>query len=372
MRVLLWSGTLVIALPFAAFAAWKGIEPETETGKLQLTRIGEMSAQRAAHHATLLGSGHVLVTGGCTARGCSQLLSSAEIYDPTTRRFTSAATMSVARVSHEAVALADGRVLVTGGWTGRNSTASAELYDPATGKWSAAGNMTEPRMSHSAILLADGRVLIAGGEVRTGATLATAELFDPATLQFSPAGAMRTPRSSHVTVGLADGRVLLAGGHRARGAVLASAEIYDPRDKSFHDAGEMLVARHKHGATLLSDGRVLIVGGSDASDYRGRFSSTELFDPRAQTFSRGPDMRWARYKIRGAVVTLPTGAVMVGGGGARAEIWSPGDDRFAPIAGSLDGAQAFSTATVLGTEEVLLLGGYDEQIQSSAAAWLIR
>jgi hypothetical protein len=371
--MLLWSGVLVIGLPIASFAAWKQHEPvQTEVGAPELTRIGEMSVQRAAHQATVLGSGRVLITGGCTARGCSQLLSSVEIYDPAARRFTAAAPMSSARVSHGAVVLADGRVLVTGGWTGRSSTASAELYDPVTGLWTAAGSMTEPRMSHSAVPLADGRVLIAGGEVRTGATLSTAEIFDPTTLRFSPTGAMRTARSSHVAVALADGRVLLAGGHRARGEVIASAEVFDPRVGGFRGAGEMLVARHKHGAALLSDGRVLIVGGSDANDHRGRFTSTELFDPRTQVFSSGADMRWARYKIRDAVVTLPSGAVMVAGGGARAEIWSPANERFAPVPGSLDGAQAFSTATVLRTNEVLLLGGYDEQIQSSAAAWLIR
>ena len=45
-----------------------------------------------------------------------------------------------------------------------NSTlASAELYDPETGTWSAIANLHEPRVFHTATLLANGRVLVAGG-----------------------------------------------------------------------------------------------------------------------------------------------------------------------------------------------------------------
>ena len=47
--------------------------------------------------------------------------------------------MKVARAAHTATLLADGRVLVAGGYTGGfpNGTypAAAELYDPATGNW---------------------------------------------------------------------------------------------------------------------------------------------------------------------------------------------------------------------------------------------
>ena len=38
------------------------------------------------------------------------------------------------------------------------------MYDPATGNFSPVGSMGAPRESHDALLLADGRVLIVGGE----------------------------------------------------------------------------------------------------------------------------------------------------------------------------------------------------------------
>lgn len=72
--------------------------------------------------------------------------------------------MASARAAHSASALPDGRVLLVGGFTQQeNSAAGAELYDPITAAFIAAGPMGTPRHSHSATLLADGRVLVAGG-----------------------------------------------------------------------------------------------------------------------------------------------------------------------------------------------------------------
>ncbi len=52
------------------------------------------------------------------------------------------ASMANARQLHTATRLSDGRVLVAGGvTTGGGATATAELYDPSTGTWSSAASM---------------------------------------------------------------------------------------------------------------------------------------------------------------------------------------------------------------------------------------
>ena len=90
--------------------------------------------------------------------------------------FTTTGSMNTARSQHTATLLANGKVLVTGGFSPGfpgNSLASAELYDPSTGAFTPTGDMITGHRLHRATLLADGRVLITGGIV--------AELYDPVT-----------------------------------------------------------------------------------------------------------------------------------------------------------------------------------------------
>ena len=329
-----------------------------------------MSAERAGHQATVLKSGQVLITGGCAGPGCERILASVELYDPAHRSFRAVRPMSVPRASHAAVALPDGRVLVSGGWTGSRATASAEVYDPLTDRWSAVGDMTEARVSHIAIALADGRVFVMGGGAGRLGDLATAEVYDPASGTFAAVGRMHT--NHYLATALGDGRVLVTGGQDAQGDILRSAEIFDPATNQFEPTGDMATARVKHAGALLADGRVLIIGGSDRRGYRARFRSTEIYNPQTGTFSPGPDMHWGRHKLRDAVAVLPSGAVLVAGGAAIPELFDPTRHIFVPAEGQLSGPQMFATATLLPSGEVLVVGGYDDQTQPSASAWLVQ
>jgi hypothetical protein len=158
-------------------------DPKTGT----FSPTGAMTGRRAYDAATLLADGRVLVAGGSTG---STDLASAEIFDPKTGAFSATGPLTVARIYQTATLLADGRVLVAGGggdYTNRLFLASAEIFDPKTGTFSATGPMTEARTYHGATLLADGRVLVTGG-FGALAPLASAEIFDPKTGTFSPTG----------------------------------------------------------------------------------------------------------------------------------------------------------------------------------------
>lgn len=339
-----------------------------------LVSTAAMRSARAAHTATVLPDGRVLVAGGQSAEG--NALGSAELYDPASDTFAPTGAMGVPRQSHTATMLADGRILLAGGYDARGDyLSSAELYDPDTGTFAPVGSMQSARAGHVATRLQDDRVLLVGG-VGTGWTfLSSAEVYDPVTGTFAPTGSMHLPRESHVAVSLEDGRVLIVGGHRGRRAnieLYTSVEVYDPATGTFGAAGEMSVRRHKHDAVLLRDGRVLITGGSDERDERGQYNSAEIFDPRTGRASLTGTMRLPRYKHAGTSVVLPDGRVLLAGGAPEAEVYDPETGAFLLVGGEGRMVGQFSAAAPLPDGRVLVTGGYGLGRGPQASAWLYR
>jgi hypothetical protein len=234
---------------------------------------GYLAEGRAFHTATRLADGTVLVAGGYGEN--SRPLASAEIYDPATSRWRSTGAMTTARGHHAAALLADGRVLVAGGTTRgisdvNNVTASAEVYLPATGTWRTVGPLRTSRAYHTATTLGDGTVLVAGGYHGPHDQVASAERFDPASLQWAAAGDLQMARAGHSATLLADGRVLVAGGEGGGVYFLltfGSDEAYDPAAGTWRGHGDSVdVGFTGHAATRLADGRVLVSGGETGLD----------------------------------------------------------------------------------------------------------
>lgn len=339
-----------------------------------INAVRSMSTQRAAHTATLLPDGKLLVAGGFA--GDENSLASAEVFDPATSTFAPAGNMNATRAGHTATLLPNGKVLIAGGYNGRY-LASAELYDPAAHTFVSTGMMVTARSGHVATLLNNGKVLLAGG-VGTGWTfLADAELYDPATNTFIATGGMTTARESHTATLLKDGQVLITGGHKGRRpaiTIYSFAEIYNPASGTFSSIGNLTVRRHKHDATLLADGQVLIVGGSDERDGRGgsAYRNAEVFNPATGTFTAVGNMNAARYKLQGTTVLLKNGKVLIAGGANRAEVFDPATKTFSLANGNMGTTRLFATATLLRNGEVLITGGYDDSQAVSANAWIYR
>lgn len=331
-----------------------------------------MNTRRAAHTATLLGNGKVLVTGGFA--GDENSLASAEIFDPKTNTFSSAGNLSVSRAGHTATILSDGKVLIAGGYNG-NYLDSAEIYDIKTGKFSPTGKMTTARSGHIAVLLANGKVLFAGGVGTSWSFLADAEVYDPAFNTFTKTESMSAARESHTATLLKDGNVLITGGHQGRRlaiTIYASAEIYNTLNGRFTATNDLTVKRHKHDALLLDDGRVLIVGGSDERDGRGAYTSAEIYNPKNKTFAKIGEMNLPRYKLQGTTILLKNGKILIAGGANQAEVFNPSKNTFEVADGKFETIRLFATATLLQNGQVLIVGGYDNNNAVSEQAWIYK
>ena len=193
-----------------------------DAATLKFRPTGVMHHARVEHTATLLQDGRVLISGG---RG-SEVTADAEVYDPDGGKFTETGWMHTPRYKHTAGLLPDGRVLIAGGsderdWNGTLS--SAEIYDPHTGKFSPTSSLNDARFKlPPAVQLRSGQLLVAGGNPH-------AELYDGRAGKFTlVAGETADARHFMTETLLNDGRVLLAGGYAHTPEATAQTWIYRP------------------------------------------------------------------------------------------------------------------------------------------------
>jgi hypothetical protein len=331
------------------------------SGSFALT--GSLNTARYGHTATLLSTGKVLVTGGLGTNGIYAPLASAEIYNPSTRKWTFTGSMSVGRTAFAATLLQNGDLLVVGG-TGytANCFATAEIYNPATRSWTATGSMAHPRCLHTATLLPSGEVLVAGGVdslFNTPNTEDTTELYNPSRGTWQATGALNVSRASGAAV-LENGQVLVVDGYNTVNNVftyLASAELYNP------STGEWSLTASTQEATssattpvLLTNGDVLIA--DEAQFYNPGTASWTSTGPLPGI--SGPPTVASLLSGAGNVLASGTRCNYRGCGGAASPIcflyafssntWSK--------TGSMNDARLSHTSTLLPSGKVLVTGGY--------------
>jgi Kelch motif protein len=277
-----------------------------------------MANARQGAAAVPLPDGRVLIAGGYNPTLPGDWLSTAEVFNPATNAFTAVSGMGTVRSVPGGAPLPDGRALVIGGFDGNTVPQvrnTAEAFNPATNTFSSAGIglMGARRDFVAAAPLADGHVLVAGGYDGNDA-LKSAEIFDPATGVFSSGGvgAMSVAREGAAASPLPDGRVLVAGGS-PEGPILQSAEAFDPASKSFTSAGigDLAAPRFGAGAAPLPDGRVLVVGGNSGGGPPLRS---------AETFTLAPASKALSFRVQGKRLLLDapvSGTLSVSGAGGK-------------------------------------------------------
>lgn len=199
--------------------------------------VSNLIEPRSGFSATKLNDGRIFFVGGqrtdeLKGQLQSKILDSTEFYNPKTKRFLQGPRMKRPRVYHTAVCLKDGRLLVLGGEArlGDEGISTAEIYDPVSNKFTLVSPMSVARRGAIASLLPGGKVLVTGGN----RSISKAEIFDPNRNTFSNAGNMTVPRMEHAIATLANHAILITGGiHLQRNGSDSLCEILNSTELVF-------------------------------------------------------------------------------------------------------------------------------------------
>ena len=129
------------------------------------TSVPESANIFCSGHA-LLADGRVMVVGGYGNSGSTVGITNAEIFDPVSKTWTVAPNMQYRRWYPTATTLSDGRIMVTAGWqtSAHTNAGISEIYDSKANSWTSLTNANNPFETYPFLyLLPDGRVLHIGG-----------------------------------------------------------------------------------------------------------------------------------------------------------------------------------------------------------------
>jgi hypothetical protein len=180
---------------------------------------------------------------------------------------------------------------------------------------------------------------------------------------------MKVARFNHASVTLQTGDVAVFGGYSSKIDIryLSHYEVFNVESNSFSKIGNMIEKRNRPAAVTLPTGVVLIIGGGNG--YRW-LNTCEFFNPADKKISRSKaKMRFGRAGHTASL--LPNGKVIVCGGDLvtvvlqTTEIYDPPTDSFSP--GPLMTVKRDRhTATTLLDGKILLAGGEDWRSSASS------
>jgi MYXO-CTERM domain-containing protein len=207
----------------------------------------------------------------------SPALKSTQYYEPVGDNWFSTGNMSTGRDKHRAAVLTDGRILVAGGetyTTFTQSTNTSEVFNPATKSWSNAGTMTTARTQPELVALASGKAVIAGGSTSyssASGVVNTLEVWDgTSTWKTLTTATLSQARWQFGSAKLDDGKVLFMGGQWYDTVSFtypqtASADLFnpgaDPTTGTMTGAGSMIKERTMFSAVNVPTLGVLVTGG---------------------------------------------------------------------------------------------------------------
>jgi hypothetical protein len=327
-------------------------------------------------HAILLNNGKVLFyDGGPDCLGGV----SPTLWDPATNTFLAVPLVTVTETRDlfctALITLADGRVLTVGGHecaaNGYLGTAYANVFDPTTNKWTFLPNLNDRRWYPTATLLPDGRALVtAGSAVTTTGYDPIPEVYDPVANTWTLlSGANQVIPNYAFMFVLPNGNVLAAGSDEAKMATYqlnVATQTWSVVDSTILDAGS---------AVQYLPGKIMKTGSSYLSPPKDNGGSTPSAATTYVMDTNQSNPKWqqtasmANPRTHLNLTILPDGNVLATGGSTdiggvnpanavyQAELWSPVTQTWSPMASETQPRLYHSTALLLPDGRVAVMGG---------------
>jgi N-acetylneuraminic acid mutarotase len=270
--------------------------------------------------AALLADGRILVVGGYGNSSNDIGVANAEIFDPSTNHWTPVPNMAFRRWYPTATTLADGRILVTAGWqtTAHSNAGVSEIYDPSTNTWSQLTNANNPFETYPFLYqLNDGRIIHIGGSEYATET----DILDINAQTWTVVDG-RVIDGASATM-FAPGKFMKAGAATDSQGIGPGSnttfvlDVTQP-NPAWQQTAPMAYPRSFLNLTMLPDGTVLATGG--ATDKNGgtianAVYAAERWSPQTQTWTTMASMHTPR-EYHGTALLLPDGRVLESGMGA--------------------------------------------------------
>ncbi len=226
-------------------------------------------------------NGKIYAIGGYTgsySTSTSNIVGTAEEYDPATNTWATKTSMPTARKGL-AAAVVNGKIYAIGGsgnCAGNCAGSTVEEYDPATDTWAMKAPMPTPRGGTGAVV--NGKIYVIGGYMMN-----TVEEYDPIANTWATKASMPTAREG-LTSAVVNGKIYAIGGGQRdinnNIIELATVEVYDSVLDTWLPKAPMPTARDGLTSQVVN-GKIYAIGGFNGTPL----SMTEVYDPVANTWS---------------------------------------------------------------------------------------
>jgi formylglycine-generating enzyme required for sulfatase activity/N-acetylneuraminic acid mutarotase len=227
----------------------------------------------------------------------SSYISTVEVYDPATDKWTTLPDMPTARAP--AAAVFNNKIYVIGG----GDIGTVEEYDPSANTWVPKTPM--PTVRQPGVAMIDSIIYAIGGYNSITGSLGTNESYDPSTDTWTSLTDMTARNSTPVAA--AGGKVYAFGGEYWPNTPLNLVQEYDPLGNAWATKTVLPTARTRAAAVAVS-GKIYVIGGTDDVND---LAKVDLYDPSSDKWTAKTAMPTARS---GSGIAVVNGKIYVFGG----------------------------------------------------------